>query len=246
MIVANHTGRTNAMYKAILFDLDGTLLPMDLEEFTKGYLTLLAREVAPLGYKPEALVKAMWQGVAAMVSNDGTKTNEARFWEVFSGVFGEQVYDHIPAFDRFYSETFHQAKRFTGENLLAQEAVRLAREKAGCVILATNPIFPLVAVRARLSWVGLRPEDFDFVTTYENSSRCKPDPAYYHEILTRHGLKPDECLMIGNDTREDMLAGAQAGMDTYLITDCRIDREDAPYTGPQGDFSALVDALKQL
>ena len=36
----------------ILFDLDGTLLPMDNDAFTRGYFKLLAARLAPLGYEP--------------------------------------------------------------------------------------------------------------------------------------------------------------------------------------------------
>jgi hypothetical protein len=48
----------------ILFDLDGTLLPMDNEAFTKGYFKLLAAKLAPHGYEPKQLVDAIWAGTA--------------------------------------------------------------------------------------------------------------------------------------------------------------------------------------
>ena len=55
------------MIKAILFDLDGTLLPMDQDEFTKGYFKLLAAKLAPYGYEPKTLIDTVWAGTAAMV-----------------------------------------------------------------------------------------------------------------------------------------------------------------------------------
>ena len=76
----------------ILFDLDGTLLPMDNDVFVKTYFGLLAKTLAPHGYEAKALVDAVWAGTAAMVANDGRQTNEAVFWEKFAGVFGERVY----------------------------------------------------------------------------------------------------------------------------------------------------------
>ena len=72
--------------KAVLFDLDGTLLPMDQERFTKTYFQLLAAKLAPLGYDPAKLVDSIWAGTAAMVKNDGSCTNEEAFWRVFSQI----------------------------------------------------------------------------------------------------------------------------------------------------------------
>lgn len=40
------------MIKVALFDLDGTLLPMDQDAFTRGYFNLLAKKLAPHGYEP--------------------------------------------------------------------------------------------------------------------------------------------------------------------------------------------------
>lgn len=86
----------------------------------------------------------------------------------------------------------------------------LARRHAGKVILATNLIFPPNGVATRLSWLGLKPADFDFVTSYENSRFCKPNPHYYQEILLSQGLQAENCLMIGNDVDEDVIAAGQA------------------------------------
>ncbi len=41
------------MLKTILFDLDGTLLPMDQDEFIRDYFQRLAQKVSPLGYEPK-------------------------------------------------------------------------------------------------------------------------------------------------------------------------------------------------
>ena len=54
----------------VLFDLDGTLLPMDQDLFTKGYFKLLAAKLAPYGYEPKQLIDAVWAGTAAMLKND--------------------------------------------------------------------------------------------------------------------------------------------------------------------------------
>ncbi len=234
------------MKDAILFDLDGTLLPMQMEEFTTGYFKLLAKKAAPYGYEPKPLVAALWKGVAAMVANDGSRLNETCFWARFAEELGERVYEHIPIFDSFYANEFDQAVCFTQPNPhAAAEAVRLARQKAERVILATNPIFPASGVRTRLRWINLEPEDFDDVTTYENSSFCKPNPSYYIALLEKNGARPDLSVMIGNDVDEDIAAGRQAGLATYLVTDCAIGL-DRPFDGESGSFSDLLDWLAAL
>lgn len=137
-------------YEAILFDLDGTLLPMDYDDFTKGYFGLLYKRAATLGYTKEAFIGGMWKGVAAMTANDGTCLNAERFWKTFASVVGERVYDHIPMFDEFYKNDFCKTVAFTSENPLAKTAVSIAKEKSGTVILATSPIFPLIATEIRM------------------------------------------------------------------------------------------------
>ncbi len=231
--------------QAILFDLDGTLLPMDNDRFTQGYFHLLAQAVAPYGYEEESLVSALWKGVGAMVRNQGLRPNCQVFWEIFSQILGPQVYDHIPVFDAFYAGEFQKAQSFTGPNPAAAQAVALARSKAERVILATNPLFPPAGVRTRLSWVGLQPEDFDWVTDYENSRACKPNPAYYLEILHRLHLEPSRCLMVGNDVQEDVEAAQAAGLETFLVTDCLINRGKLPDCA-QGDFAALLQFLEAM
>lgn len=227
----------------ILFDLDGTLLPMDMEAFTKAYFGLLAKKAAPFGYEPKPLTDAVWKGTGAMVKNDGSAPNCHRFWQVFGDILGEKARLLRPEFDDFYAREFNGAKASVGENPLAKKAVQGLREKGYDVILATNPIFPEVGVQTRLSWLGLSLKDFSLVTTYENSTYCKPNPAYYREILEKTGKRPQECLMVGNDCKED-LAALQAGIPVYLITDCLIGGEDADLstaqTGTFQDFMAYA------
>ena len=234
------------MLEAILFDLDGTLLPMDMDEFTGGYFRFLAQTVAPLGYDPKALVDGVWKGTAAMVKNDGSMSNKDRFWDCFSGIFGQQVYEHTPVFDQFYSNEFDRAICFTQPDpQAAQTAVAAARAAAPQVILATNPLFPAVGVRTRLKWLGLTPEDFDLVTTYENCSFCKPNPDYYRSILQRQGLTAEHCLMIGNDVQEDMAAATAAGLQTLLLTDCLLNKKELPITYPCSTLAELPGWLKE-
>lgn len=233
-------------YQAIMFDLDGTLLPMEIKGFAKAYFTALARELVPFGLQPEVVMKAVWSGTEAMIRNDGSRLNADAFWEVFTGLTGVERAAVEPVCDKFYSEGFHLARAATGDNPLAAEAVRAARAKAEHVILATNPLFPMAGQRTRLSWLGLAPEDFDLVTCYSSDRFCKPNPAYYQDICSRMNLDPARCFMIGNDDREDMYAAQAAGISGYLVTDCRIPLAENPWQGAQGTFADMVRMLNAL
>ena len=232
--------------KMVMFDLDGTLLPMDMDEFTGGYFTLLAKKAAPYGYEMQPMVRAVWHGTAAMVKNDGSCTNEEAFWRDFASVYGEQALKDRPMFEDFYANEFREARVFCGFNPKAAETVRRVRDMGLRAALATNPLFPRSATEIRIRWTGLEPDDFEFITTYENTGRCKPNLDYYREVLGRAGLKGEECLMVGNDVSEDMVA-AGLGMKVFLLTDCLINKEGADISRyPHGDFDVLNEYLDEL
>ena len=232
--------------KAVLFDLDGTLLPMDMDVFVNGYFRFLAEKMIPHGYEPGELIKAVWGGVAAMVKNDGSCLNDEAFWKYFCGIYGEEARQDIPIFEDFYANDFQKAKVFCGFAPQAAEVIRLVKEKGLRPVLATNPLFPDVATRSRIRWAGLEPEDFELYTTYENIGYCKPNPDYYREILRRIGLAPEECMMVGNDVGEDMIAET-LGMKVFLLTDCLINKtgEDIGKY-PNGGFNELLQAVREL
>ena len=229
---------------AILFDLDGTLLPMDQEAFTTGYFKFLAKKLAPYGYEPKSLVDAIWAGTAAMVKNDGSCTNEQAFWKKFAAIYGEEKCQSDQGlFEDFYANEFNAARDICGFNPASVETVHKLKECGYRVALATNPIFPHMATENRIRWAGLVPEDFEIYTTYEASTFCKPNPAYYLEVARTLGVKPEECLMVGNDATEDM-AAREVGMDVFLFINAK-NRDLNAY--PRGDFAALnayIDALQ--
>lgn len=232
-------------YQMVLFDLDGTLLPMDQDEFTKGYFKLLAAKLAPYGYEPKQLVDTIWAGTAAMVKNDGSRSNEEAFWEKFRETYGEKADSDKPLFEDFYAKAFQNAKECCGFNPLASETVHAIKQAEVRVVLATNPIFPSIATESRIRWAGLEPEDFELYTTYENTGYCKPNPDYYRDILNKLNIQPEDCLMVGNDVTEDMIA-ASVGMDVFLLTDCMINREQKDISVyPHGSFEQLLAYLRE-
>lgn len=232
--------------KVILFDLDGTLLPMDQNAFVKAYFGLLAKKLAPRGYEPEKLIDAIWKGTAAMVKNNGERINEHVFWIKFVELFGEKAKEDYPLFEEYYEQDFDKVQASCGFNPAAAETVKKLKEMGYRVALATNPIFPAIATQKRIRWAGLTHEDFELYTTYENSSFCKPNPKYYLAITEQLGVIPEECLMVGNDVTEDMIAET-LGMKVFLLKDCIINKENKDISVyPNGSFEALMEYVSSL
>ena len=232
--------------KMVLFDLDGTLLPMDMDEFVGGYFMLLAKKAAPYGYEHQTLIKAIWRGIAAMVRNDGRCNNEDAFWKDFAVSYGDQALKDKPMFEDFYANEFQGAKQFCGYQPKAAETVRWIRDQGLRVALATNPLFPRIATETRIRWTGLEPADFEFFTTYDNIGWCKPNLDYYREVLRWAALKGEDCLMVGNDVGEDMVVET-LGMKVFLLTDCLINKAGEDISRyPHGGFDELKEYVETL
>lgn len=232
--------------KAVFFDLDGTLLPMDQDIFIKAYLGGLVKRLAPKGYDPKAIAGALWKSTDAMVRNDGSKTNEQVFWDSFSAILGEGVRDEEPMLDDFYRNEFQDIKNHCGFAKESREIVDSLKYRGVKLVLATNPLFPAVATESRIRWAGLSPEDFEIYTTYENSRFCKPSLEYYKWLLEKSDLSAEECLMVGNDVGDDMVAEA-LGMKVFLLTDCLINKTDRDIEEfRRGGFDELKAYLEEL
>lgn len=230
-------------YKAVLFDLDGTLLPMDQDIFIKHYFGLLAKKLAPYGYDSQQLIKAIWAGTAAMVHNDGSRTNEEAFWDCFAKIYGADVRKDEPLFEEYYKSEFQAVQKVCGFAPMAREVIDFLKNANVRLTLATNPIFPAIATLSRIRWAGLEETDFEIITTYENSCHSKPNPDYYRDILAKMDLQGQDCLMVGNDVAEDMVA-EKLGMDTFLLTDCIINKENRDISAyPHGGFPELMEYL---
>lgn len=230
----------------ILFDLDGTLLPMDQEQFIKAYFGRLAAKLAPHGYEPEKLINAIWGGTAAMVKNNGSITNEQAFWDYFATVFGEDARKDEPIFADYYRTDFQQVQSACSFDARAAQTIASLKEMGFVLALATNPIFPAIATESRMRWAGLNQNDFALYTTYENSRYCKPNPDYYRDILAQLNACPEECLMVGNDVDEDMIAEA-LGMKVFLMTDCLLNKHNKDICAyPHGSFDELMNFVITL
>ena len=234
------------MVKVLLFDLDGTLLPMDQNVFVKECFSGYAKKMMPYGYKADDIINAVIQGVGAMAKNDGKKTNEVVYWNKFAEILGEDIRKYEYVFEDFYNNEFQKLQNVCGFEPKAKEVIELAKERGFRVALATSPVFPKIATESRLRWAGFEPSDFEIVTTYEDYSFAKPNLGYYKEVTKILGVEPEECVMVGNDVLEDMIA-SELGMKVFLLTDCIINKKNQDTSEfAQGSYPELIDFVKNL
>ncbi len=233
------------MRHTVFFDLDGTLLPLDMEPFFGAYMDEMrqsgALRIIHSGRGEEIFSKAIY----AMLGNDGAVRNKDVFFATIKEMSGVGETELMPHFDRFYQDRFIRAKKHTRTEKRVRQTVDILKQKGYRLVLATNPLFPPVATNQRVAWAGLSPDDFEYISYYDNSSYCKPSPKYYHEILDALQLRADECYIVGNDTKEDMSAMA-LGFEGFLVLDHVIGDPERIPECKKGDYSALLDFVGSL
>jgi len=232
------------MIKTILFDLDGTLLPIDTDAFARQYMKALATFAGHL-VSPTLLVEQVWAATGEMIRNtDPELTNAQVFARSFFPRVGQEEQVLMPVFETFYRQQFPGLRavcpRIPG---LARQVVSTAVARGYEIVLATNPLFPRMAIEERMRWIEVDDLPWRLVTVYEEMHACKPQPHYYREVLERIGRRPEECLMVGNDVQEDGVAAA-LGMDVFFVTDYLIDRKGTAL--PPARSGSLSDFLAQL
>ena len=209
------------MAKALLLDLDDTLLVNPVSAFIPAYFELLSRHLAHL-VPPERLIAELMRGTAAMQANDGSgPTNEQAFAVVFYPAVGIPEEELLPVFYDFYATEFLKLRRLTRPIPEARRLVEWAMGQGLQVAVATNPVFPYVAIEERLKWAGIPPNEFDYalVTGYEKMHAMKPSPAYYQEIVDLLGRQPEECLMVGDDWEIDIEPASSIGIPVYWVAE---------------------------
>jgi FMN phosphatase YigB (HAD superfamily) len=207
------------MINTILFDLDGTLLPMDMESFLRSYFTELALKLKnhiPMDKTADMVMTSTYYMIKNIEAN---KTNKDAFLEDFKSRCGHELDEIMPVFDEFYKNEFKNVSKVVRPNPLVKQIVKNFKDKGYDLVVATNPLFPIEAILQRLQWADLDKEDFKLITCYERMHYCKPNLEYYEEILGIIGKKPEECMMVGNDVSEDMVS-SKLGIKTFLIEDC--------------------------
>lgn len=227
--------------RAILFDLDGTLLDLDIDELLEPYIKVLAQSVAHL-VPPDRFVPCLMQATQAMLANDGRALNAEVFARSFYPAVGRSRQELEPIFEQFYATEFPKLRACARRKPQARDVVQTAFTQGLDVVIATNPVFPSVAVQQRLEWAGVADFAYRLVTTYENSRATKPNLLYFELILETIDQPAEACLMVG-DEDIDMVA-AHLGCRTFLVPGVR--SELAPTTPAPTGCGTLADLIALL
>lgn len=238
------------MLKAVAFDMDDTLLDINLNAF----VVMLARDEASL--LADAGRRRTWPVLAGyaralmelnQVGRDGARTNREVFdasIERNTGVVlaDPVVRDMIEYYEREVLPTRNdriiRARQMPG----AAAAVDAVLARGLRVALLTNPSFSQTCIACRMRWGGLDEMPFELVTTMENSRHCKPDAAYYRESLEALGLSPAEVLMVGNDPKRDF-PEPECGLRTAYVGKGAPER--AIWTGTMAEFAESFDEVAE-
>jgi putative hydrolase of the HAD superfamily len=144
---------------------------------------------------------------------------------------------HNHAIESFYREVFPALQGNARPMSGARTALLTCKSRGLPFCIATQPIFPALAIEARLNWAELGDLDLPFVSTYENSYATKPHLDYFAQMAQEIGVDPSKCVMVGDDPLLDMSA-AHLGMMTFYVGDNP--DVDCTWRGSMRDFTELI------
>jgi len=236
------------MINTILFDLDGTLLQMDSDQFMKLYFYNMGKHFS--GWTdPNKLAKNIMEATEVMIKTKDNRTNEEIFMDHFATLVDRDINEYKNHFNIYYDTLFANVKASTHVSTEMLEAIKILQQKGYNLVIATNPLFPYKANLHRIEWAGLKPEWFQYISSFEENKYTKPHLEYYREVLDNINKNPEDCLMVGNDVSDDLPAG-KLGIKTFLVTDCLLNDKNlevnSDYSGNYKDFLQFVKELPNI
>lgn len=219
------------MIKAILLDLDNTLLHNPDMKFAWAFLERFEAHFAAAGIVDANI--NLRRAIKAMSYNQmGDVTNR----ELLVSFLGKDTAFVEEVFNSFYEDVYPSLRDCIEVVGGASDLILNLSEMGFKVIIATNPLYPEVAVKQRMEWAGLPLEDglFSLVTSADSMHFAKPDAAYYAEILGHVGVEPDEAIMVGDSRRNDIIPASSLGIHTFHL-------EERPLSG----FIEYLNILKK-
>ena len=242
--------------EAVLFDLDNTLILFEEVEFFKIYTEKLYLSFMDL-MTPDDFTRRLIYSTQAMVNNNGEMNNAEYFIRDFAKGAKADEQELGQHFANFYENEFEQFRPIMTPLDGVREVISTLQNMGLKLVIASNPMFPINVQITRLRWAYLDDIPFELITASENSTYIKPRLEYYNQICEKIDIPPQNCMMVGNDAFNDMIA-SKIGMRTYLTTDSdhlsiELSRElakganlEMPTPDYKGPLKDLVKVIIQL
>ena len=206
--------------KAVLLDLDDTLVHIDTELFTRRYIDLIAAFVA--NRFPTVTADQFKKSIITATRQVSRDLDPMRLNQtVISASINSTLLVPTLQLDNAMVEFFDGPYRTLSslatpvadsrplfDWLLAHDLI---------VVIATNPLFPSAATHERVRWAEFDPQHpgLALITTANNSHFTKPNIAYYSEILAKIGVDAAQALMVGDSFENDIQPALAAGINAY-------------------------------
>lgn len=233
------------MLKAVFFDLDGTLLRITESDFTKVYFSKIIEHVHKFGIKPETMKGILYSSLEKMYKNNGEQSNADLFWKCFYNALPKEDFPDTSIFDEFYNQGYLELGKLIEKTEIPRKIVDFCKENGLITVLSTNPFFPKVGQLNRIGFIGLKSEDFAYITDYENSNYSKPNPMFFKMLLDKFQLKPEEVIVIGNNEVEDGACASSLGIKTYLVKGYIIKDKNASHDFIEIEYEEIIDTIKK-
>ena len=157
------------MLRAVLFDLDNTLIHFDEREFFEAYIPRISTvfsDMMPL----ETLITKLLLSTQMLVNNNGQMSNAEYFMSSFSQGYEGYKEEIWKRFIKFYETEFDRFQALVSVTPGVREVFVKLKKTGVKLVIASNPIWPQIVQMKRLSWAGLGDWNFELVTHIENMS----------------------------------------------------------------------------
>jgi len=214
----------------LIFDFDGTLIDSvpDLADATNAMLTTLGKETYPIetirnwiGNGSRLLVERALVGKVEVLENELTQEEADHAEQIF----------------------FEAYKNLSGSKTVAypdvDSGLKKLKEAGYTLALVTNkPIRFVPKILQSFGWQDL----FSKVLGGDSLSTKKPDPAPLLHVCDALNVSPEQAVMIG-DSRNDILAGQNANMDTIGLSYGYNYGQDIRELNPTEAFDGFADLV---
>lgn len=197
----------------ILIDLDKTLLDINFDDFLKAYFGLLIPKLKEITFDQNPL-NILNISVNYMINEKNGELNITKFYKKFTELTQIDEEKAKGLFLNFYINDFPKLNYFGKPTKNGRETILKLIELGYKTVLATNAIFPEIAILERMKWANVEDINFEFITTMENMHYAKPHIEYYLEVCEKIYIKPKDVLMVGDDLVMDIIPAKKVGIRT--------------------------------